>query len=296
MARNLDLASLRSLVAIAESGGVTRAAGILNLTQSAVSMQIKRLEELLDQTLLDRTGRGVELTASGEQLVSYARKMLALNDEAWGRLTAREFEGELVIGVPHDVIYPVIPRVLQRFTTMYPRMQVRLSSANTLELKSDFRRGAADLILTTEDGCDEGGETLAEAPLVWCGAHGGSAWKQRPLRLAFSDTCIFRTIAVAALEDVGIPWERAVNAVQIHAVEAVISADLAVAAYLEGACPSTAEPLPPGALPALGMSRINLYAAKAARSEPLDALAAMIREGFRCDLRWAKPAALSVAE
>jgi len=296
MPRNLDLTALRSFVAVADAGGVTRAAGFLNLTQSAVSMQIKRLEESLGLDLLDRTGRTVAPTAAGEQLLSYARRMLALNDEVWSRLTAREYEGELALGVPHDVIYPVIPRVLQAFGASFPHMQVRLVSANTLELKAAFARGAADLILTTEDGCDDGGETLAEAPLVWVGAIGGSAWKQRPLRLAFSDSCIFRSIAIGALEKAGIPWERAVNAVQIHAVEAVICADLAVAAFLDGAAPATAEALPASALPPLGMSRINLYVSKAGRSEPLDTLAAMIRDGFASDRRWARPNAIAAAE
>jgi DNA-binding transcriptional LysR family regulator len=296
MRRTLDLTALRSFVAVADAGGVTRAAGFLNLTQSAVSMQIKRLEDALGLLLLDRSGRGVAMTAAGEQLLSYARRMLALNDEAWTRLTCKNFEGEIVLGVPHDVIYPVIPRVLQSFSAAFPRMNVRLISANSLELKENFARGAADLILTNEDDSDEGGETLAVAPLVWVGAIGGNAWRQRPLRLAFSDTCIFRGIAISALERAGIPWERAVSAVQIHAVEAVTSADLAVAAFLDGAAPANAEALPPSALPPLGMSRIKFYVSKVSQSQPLDTLATMIREGFTSDRRWTRGTALSAAE
>lgn len=296
MPRNLDLTALRSFVAIADAGGVTRAAGFLNLTQSAVSMQVKRLEDALRLELLDRSGRGVTPTAAGEQLLSYARRMLALNDEVWTRLTSENFEGEIVLGAPHDVLYPVIPRVLQQFSAAFPRMNVRLVSANTLELKADFARGAADLILTTEDDNDEGGETLAVAPLVWVGAIGGAAFRQRPLRLAFSDTCIFRGIAIAALERAGIPWERAVSAVQIHAVEAVISADLAVAAFLDGAAPASAETVPPPALPPLGMSRIKLYLSKVSPSPPLEALAGLIRQGFASDRRWTRPALAEAAE
>jgi DNA-binding transcriptional LysR family regulator len=286
--RNLDLGALRSFLAVAESGGVTRAAGMLNLTQSAVSMQIKRLEEALGLRLLERTGRGVALSPAGEQLAGYARRMLALNDEAWARLTSAEYEGEITLGAPHDVIHPVLPRVLQRFTAAFPRMQIRLISANTLELKAAFVRGGAELILATEGSCAEGGEMLAEEAIVWIGAAGGQAFRQRPLRLAFCDTCCFRPIAVAALEAADIPWERAVSAVQIHAVEAVVGADLAVATVLEGAVPAGAEVLPPGALPPLGVSRINLYVAPAARSEPVAALAAMVREGFAADRRRAR--------
>ena len=104
MPRNLDLTALRSFVTVAETGGVTRAAGFLNLTQSAVSMQLKPLEESLNVPLLDRSSRSIALTAAGEQLLGYAKQMVALNDEAWGRLTAEEFEGEITLGVPHDII------------------------------------------------------------------------------------------------------------------------------------------------------------------------------------------------
>ena len=175
MARNLDITALRSFVAVADCGGVTRAAGYLNLTQSAVSMQLKRLEESLDSHLLDRSARTIALTASGEQLLSYARRMLELNDEVYGRLTAQEYEGEIVLGVPHDIVYPSIPQVLQQFHANFPRMRVNLVSSYTLKLKEMFARGEADLIMTTEDGLDAGGETIAELPLVWIGAIGGSA-------------------------------------------------------------------------------------------------------------------------
>ncbi len=96
--RNLDVTTLRSFVAVADHGGVTRAAGFLHLTQSAVSMQLKRLEELLGLELLDRSGRTIALTASGEQLLAYARRMVALNDEVMSKLTDQAFEGEVVLG------------------------------------------------------------------------------------------------------------------------------------------------------------------------------------------------------
>ena len=115
--RNLDVTTLRSFVAVADSGGVTRAAGLLHLTQSAVSMQLKRLEEMLGLDLLDRSGRGIALTASGEQLLTYARRMVSLNDEVITRLTDQAFEGEITLGVPHDIVYPFIPRILQQFNT-----------------------------------------------------------------------------------------------------------------------------------------------------------------------------------
>ncbi len=281
MARNLDLTALRSFVAVADEGGVTRAAGHLNLTQSAVSMQLKRLEESLGLQLLDRSQRQIALTATGEQLLSYARRMLALNDEVIGRMTDPGHEGEIVLGVPHDIVYPVIPQVLNRFAAEYPRMKVHLVSSNTRDLKAMFAKGEAGLILTTEDACDAGGETLAEVPLIWVGAPGGRAWRERPLRLAFETSCIFRYGAQTALDAAGIDWDMAVESTSTRTIEATVSADLAVHAVLEGHCPPELAPVPHGGgLPDLATKQINLYGAKAARSVPFDALADLVRKGY----------------
>ena len=281
MIRNLDLASLRSLVAIADAGGVTRAAGFLNLTQSAVSMQIKRLEEALAVEVLDRSARKVELTQAGEELVSYARRMLALNDEIYGRLTHAQHEGEIVLGVPHDIVYPVIPQVLQRFAKDFPKMKIRLLSSFTRTLKDQFARGECDAILTTEAGVDPGGETLIELPLVWIGAPGGQAWRQRPLRLSYEQRCMFRQGVIATLDRVGIPWILAVDSDSTRTVEATVSADLAVHTVLAGSEPPYLERINHGgSLPDLARLKVNFYQSEARRDTATDALADMIRRAF----------------
>ena len=185
MARNLDTTALRSFVTVADTGGVTKAAGMLHLTQSAVSMQLKRLEESLGVLLLDRSARQISVTAEGEQLLSYARRILALNDEALQRLTSQDYEGEIVLGVPHDIIDPYIPPVLRRFAANFPRMKIKLVSEPTKRLREMFARGECDAIITTESEPGEGGEALVTLPLVWVGAVGGGAWRQRPLPVAF---------------------------------------------------------------------------------------------------------------
>lgn len=281
MIRNLDLTSLRSFVAIADAGGVTRAAGFLNLTQSAVSMQIKRLEEVLGCDVLDRSARKVRLTAEGEQLLGYARKMLALNDEAFHRLTTDVHEGEIVLGVPHDIVYPAIPQVLRRFAKEYPKMKVTLLSSFTRVLKAQFARGECDIILTTEVGVDPEGETIAELPLVWVGAPQGAAWKSRPLRLAYEHNCIFRQGVQAALDRAGIPWEMAVESDSTRTVEASVSADLAVHTVLAGSEPPYVERINHGgALPDLSTMKVNLYVAQPAHSHTIQAMAEMIRRAY----------------
>jgi len=281
MPRNLDVTALRSFAAVAEVGGVTKASGFLNLTQSAVSMQIKRLEDALGLKLLDRVGRGVVLTASGEQLLGYARRMLDLNDEIFGRLTDQAYEGEIRLGVPHDIVYPAIPQVLQRFNARYPRMKVHLVSSFTTRLRDMFGRGECDLILTTEDSLDAGGETLATVPLVWIGAPGGTAWRSRPLRLAYEHNCIFRLGVQQALDRAGIPWEMAVESESSRTIEASVSADLAVHTILEGMEPRDVERIRHGgALPDLTSKQINLYVGNPVRGGMVDDLTGLLRRAF----------------
>ncbi|WP_066708718.1 LysR family transcriptional regulator [Celeribacter ethanolicus] len=282
MPRNLDLTALRSFVTVADCGGVTRAAGALNLTQSAVSMQLKRLEDSLDVKLLDRSARKIALTAPGEQLLSYARRMLELNDEVFSRLTATEFEGEIVLGVPHDIVYPSIPLVLQHFHADYPRMRVNLESSFTTRLKEKFARGECDMILTTEDDLDAGGETLVELPLVWIGAPNGVAWRQRPLRLAFEHRCIFRKSVQEALDNAGIPWEVSIESDQSRTIEASVSADLAVHVMLENTAPPYSEPIQHGgALPELASKKINLYMSEQMKGEAAERLRDLICQAYR---------------
>jgi len=260
MKRNLDMATLRSFAAVAEQGGVTRAAASLHLTQSAVSMQIKRLEEQLNMKLFERHNRTLSLLPSGEQLLSYARRILELNDEAVSRLTDEAFEGELTLGVPHDIVYPSIPRVLRAVAAQFPRLKLNLMSSYTSALHEAFANGECDLILTTEQTLHQGGETLIELPLVFVGAPGGAAWRERPLRLAFENRCIFRPRVQAALDSAGIDWNMAVQSSSTRTVEATVSADLALHAMVAGTMRGDLHMVDHGgALPDLGMQKINLY-------------------------------------
>jgi DNA-binding transcriptional LysR family regulator len=282
MPRNLDMTALRSFAAVAEAGGVTKASGFLNLTQSAVSMQLKRLEESMDLKLLERSGRGVVLTGAGEQLLGYARRMLALNDEVFGRLTNQAYEGEVTLGVPHDIVYPAIPQVLQRFAAEYPRMNVRLVSSYTKGLRKMFERGECDMILTTEDTLESGGETLLTLPLIWIGAPNGSAWKSRPLRLAYEHACIFRAGVQKNLDEAGIPWEMAVESDSTRTIEASVSADLAIHTVLEGMEPPYVEKIQHGgALPDLTTKQINLYVSDLAKGQAIEDMAEFVRQAYR---------------
>jgi DNA-binding transcriptional LysR family regulator len=244
-------------------------------------MQLKRLEVSLDQPLLDRSGRGVALTNQGEQLLSYGRRMLALNDEVMARMTDEAFEGEINFGVPADIVFPNIPHVLKRFDREYPRVRVNLFSSNTRKLKAMIESGDIDLILTTEEECGAQGECISMQRLVWAGAPGGTAFRARPLRLAFERACLFRPWVQRALDEAGIAWEMAVDTNATRTVEASVSADLTVHAMLECAISPHLEPITHGgALPDLPSTRINMYRAASAKGAPVDALEEMVRGSY----------------
>lgn len=278
--RNLDVTTLRSFIAVADSGGVTRAASFLNLTQSAVSMQIKRLEESLDLTLLDRQGRGVALTSAGEQLLTYARRIVELNDEVYGKLTNTVWEGEIVLGVPHDIIYPAIPNVMKAMQRDFPRVKVQLLSSYTTDLKEQFARGSADIILTTETKPGADAEILMQVPLRWYGAPGGQAWKNTPLPVAFCNHCSFRPVALTSLESDKTPWDLVLSSDSDRAIEVAVSADLAVTTVLEGHEPPQFEAIPHTAdLPELGHQSVALYRGSA-RSQIIEPLCNLLRREF----------------
>ena len=156
--------------------------------------------------------------------------------------------------MPHDIVYPVIPQVMHRMAQMFPRVRLQLSSSFTVILKEEFARGECDVILTTEDGLDEDGETLTTLPLAWVGAPNGTAWRGRPLRLAFEQRCKFRKGAQEALDAAGIPWEMAVSSEHIRPIEASIAADLAVSVRLHGMAEQMLERIDHhGALPESGV-------------------------------------------
>ncbi|MEM8664359.1 MAG: LysR family transcriptional regulator [Pseudomonadota bacterium] len=294
MTRTLDLTALRSFVAIAQTGGVTKAAQRLNLTQSAVSMQLKRLETALGQPLFERERKAMILTASGEQVLSYASRMLDMNDELWARMTGASYEGELTLGAPHDVVYPHIPEVLRRFERAFPRVRISLHSSYTPELKEQLDRGEVDVILTTETEPEARAEVLQESPLVWIGAPGGSAWRQRPLPLAFETGCIFRPWVQSRLDAAGIPWTMAVDSLSIRTVDACISADFAVHAAISFTVQRRYEVIDHhGALPDLPTTKVAQYVTEGPNRALAQELASLVRETWAQGVDLSDPLAIA---
>ena len=136
MNRDIDLSLLRAFLAVAQTGGMTSAGRHLNLTQAAVSQQIKRLEEQMGQELFDRSQRQLKLTSSGERLMGHAERILTLNDEIWSTMTAPEFTGNIRLGVPLDIVGPFMPPILRAFSKAWSRVEVTLKCSSSKDLMS----------------------------------------------------------------------------------------------------------------------------------------------------------------
>src|SRR5215475_7809496 len=261
MRQDLDLSLLRAFLAVVESGGVTRAASALGLSQAAASQQIKRPEEALDCRLFERSGRRLVLAPAGERLIAQARRLLALNDEVWSAMRTPSFAGELRLGVPYDIIANVVPPILRRFAKAQPRVRVSLVCEDSKVVREQLRAGGVDLALTTETECGRHGETLRTDRLVWVGAPGGDAHLKDPLPVSLgAPTCVFRPVAIEALGKARRDWRAVCEVSRLEPVHAAIEAGLAVAPLLRSSVPERFEILGRAArLPALPEFRINLY-------------------------------------
>jgi DNA-binding transcriptional LysR family regulator len=279
--RHLDLAALRSLVAISETGSVTQAAALNFLTQSAVSMQVKRLEQQTRTKLLERVGRGVALTDDGEKLASYARQMLAINDEALQRLASDDFDAEVTLGVPFDIVHPHVPIVLREARDRHPHVRVKLVSSLTCFLKERFFEGALDIAITTEPLVDGRAEELVGADLHWWGALGGEAHRQSPLPVAICNQCAMKSEVVRVLGKAGIPWEIVSDTDTEAAVHAMVAADLAVTPVIGVRSIPECEMLPAGWLPDLPPFHINLYVESARNPLIAQSIADVVRDVYR---------------
>jgi DNA-binding transcriptional LysR family regulator len=289
MARKIDTSLLRAFVAVAETSGMTAAANVLNLTQAAVSQQIKRLEDTFGEPLFERGRKGLRLTSAGERLFAKAKRMLALNDEIWAEMTTPIYEGEVRLGIPYDLVHSYLPPVLKSFSQAYPRIEISLECDVSVILRQALEAGKIDLALTTEIGCAPGGESLVVDRLVWAGAKGGSAYRSRPLPLALgNESCAFRPPMFRALDDAAIPWRPVSQVSNFDAINATVQTDLAVMALLASTIPSHFEILGPASgLPPLPTFSINLYLSKTGATPVAEELARHIREGCQARPRQA---------
>jgi len=263
MMRNLDIATLRSLQAVAEYGAVTRAAEALNMTQSALSMQMKRLEDLFGRPMLEKAGRGVVLSDFAQDLLGESRKLVALNDAILSRFTGARPEMRLRVGLTSDWLFTKVAQTVRAFRQDHPRIDLVINDARSKDLRLQMKRGEHDVILTTEFDAPDQAIHLAKVDLAWFGAVGGQAWQQRPLPVANSPHCAYYPVGMSALDQAGIEWVQTVNDGGNETWRVLAAADLGVTLLPRGIDQPGLEVVEHGgALPPLPPTWLNVYVAE----------------------------------
>jgi len=277
---------LKSFIAIADSGSFSRAARQVHRTQSAVSMQIKKLEELVGKALFLRNGRANQLTHEGELLLDYARRIIQLNNESLALLQRPELAGTVRIGLPDDYAARFLPEILANFSRTYPQVQVEVSCQPSSRLTVLIEEDKLDLALTSSaDPLIEGTRLLRSETTIWAGAEKHLAHEQRPLPLALFDAdCYWRRWALAALDQAGTAYRIAYTSASYMGLISATRAGLAITVLNPSILPDGLRQLGPEmGLPTLPDSSILLRRNPRAGGPITDCLVEHISRAFKLE-------------
>jgi DNA-binding transcriptional LysR family regulator len=282
----LDLDLLRTLVAIADTGSFNRAARSVFRTPSAVSMQMKKLEEQVGRALFAKDGRSVILTPDGEALVGYGRRILKLAEEALARFRAPQVAGTVRIGAPDDFATRFVPDILARFAASFPNVEVDVTCLPSRDLLQMLDKGELDVTLASLGNATDPthpGSVVHRERLVWAGLRHGCAHERRPLPLALSNMgCAWRTMALDSLDRAGIPYRVAYTSRHYVGQLAAVLAGLAIAPLPRMVVTPDLKIVGEEAgLPALGYYEIELRRSPAATGPLIEALVEHIESNFR---------------
>ena len=231
MNQDLDIALLRTFVAIVDTGGLTSAGRKVGRTQPAISQQIDRLEEIVGRTLFaDR--RKLDLTGDGDVLLAFARAMLRLNDEARGRFIAPAVSGHVILGTPDLYASFILPDVLAEFSRVHPHVEIELRCTRSIYLHAALERGEIDIALMTNQPDFRRGEFIRREPLVWVAGLEASPELRRPLPLAvLPKGSVYRNNALEALGCRDLSWSIRSVCDSIAGLQAAVFAGLAVSVF-----------------------------------------------------------------
>lgn len=274
MSNPLDLDQLNTFIAIAETGSFTRAADRVFKTQSAVSMQMRRLEEKIGQPIFIKDGRINRLSDDGEKLLDYARKMLKLNDETINAFSGEQLEGSIRFGTPDDYADRFMPSIIAQFAKTHPNIELNVICEPSRELHLKMQNNELDVALVTHENMKSSSEVIRTEPLYWVTSHNHMVHEEEVIPLAIGrDDCCWRDVAFAALDKAGRDYRVIVASHSATVIVSAVLAGLAVA------------PLPECALqygmriltevdnfPQLGMTQIGLLKRPGAAPTLVEAL------------------------
>ena len=275
----LDTDQLRSFLAIVDTGSFTKAAERVHKTQSAVSMHIRRLEEQLGCALFVKQGRGVRLTAEGETLIDFARRIIQAEAGAVASLSRKGLRGAVRLGIPDNYAESFLAEILGRFTRRHPLVEVSVVCEGSPELAVQVSAGALELALVTDHPGLREFELLVEQPLVWAAAERFHVGEGEPLPLALGAiTCLWRREADEALAAASRPARGLFFSKNYSAIGTVVRAGLAMTTLPELMVGEGLRILgPEEGLPELPVTRMGLIHSPGRASEEAKALADAIR-------------------
>jgi len=286
MARiNLDMDVLRTLVTAERLGGFNRAAGEIGRSQSAVSQQVRKLEDQVGEPLFRKQGRGLIPTEAGTLVLAYAHRILELNDEAVVALRGRTVDGLVRFGLPADFAETWLPAALGRFKRAHPAVRIEAAVGGNRRLVERLDRGELDLVLAMGNGGRADAQRLATLPMVWLGPapSGPVSAPGEPIPLVvYEAPCFFRAAAQAALDQAGMPWRVAFTSASLQGLWAAVEAGLGVTLR-------TATGLPAGVavldgMPPAPVLDLCLHDGGRAASPAVDRLRAIVTETLAANL------------
>ncbi|WP_250475786.1 LysR substrate-binding domain-containing protein [Caballeronia sp. GAFFF1] len=288
---NLDMDVLRTFVTGFELGSFARAAERLGRSQSAISTQLRRLEDQIGRPLVQKSGRGLALTTAGEGLLSYAKRLLELNDEAVETVRGSDLEGWARLGLPQDFAESWLPAVLSRFSRAHPKVRVEVQVDRSASLIEKTLSGALDVALVWGDGnASPHGERVAAVPIQWVGRPdwgGVESLGGQPLPfVAFDPPCTFRSAAVDAMDAAGLPWRLVFTSPSLSGLWAAVEGGLGITVRTALRMPPSLVALDPmtTGLPALPLAPLALHRAEAEPTAAVTQLTDIVTETLRDEL------------
>src|SRR6476646_12048439 len=274
----LDIDQLRTFIAIAESGSFTKAAEVVNKTQSAVSMQMKRLEERLDRPIFARDGRASKLTEDGARLLDYARRLVKLNVETMAAFSDAALSGRVRLGVPDDYADRYLPEIMATFSRSYPAVELSVICEPSVDLLERIDANEIDLAIITNCESRRASETFRRERLLWVTSNRHSTHLEERMPLALGrPTCVWRRTAIERLEAIGRPFRLLYTSSSAGAVAAAVLAGLAVSGLPEsGLRPGMRVLSSSDGFPDLPSCRVGLVRNAQAASALADALAGYV--------------------
>ncbi len=274
---------LRTFVTASDTGNYTDTAAIIHRTQSAVTMQIKRLEELVGSPLFQREGRKMLLTAEGQNLLWYARRIIKLHDEAVAAMRQPELTGRVRLGAPDDYAERLLPLLLSRFGETHPHVQVEVSCRSDEGMMQLLDSGKLDLLIHSTSDIPRRGEIICRDQLVWATSAKHLAHEKKPLPLALYDCdCIYRDWAIKSLEGANKDFRIAYSSPSTTGILAAVRSGLAITVAGRGTLANDFRILDDSdGFPELPSIAITIIKANNQPSHAAEALAAYVADSFK---------------